>query len=144
MYMYREDVFQLRTQLKVYSCNIMLRFHTEESLKRSPFRSSFYSGRTSFGGAASGQKPRVKRPRTESSPPVVNFAPKILSLSLSLTLVVVSVWHYSASRGLGTKVSFSQPQIFNILLEEAAIYCGLPLTLSPPHLPLLPPSPLLF
>ena len=47
--------------------------YTSESIKRSPFRSPFYSGRTAYGGAASGQKVRVKRPRLETSPPPVSY-----------------------------------------------------------------------
>lgn len=35
----------------------------------SPFNSPFYSGRTAYGGAASGQRVRFKRPRVETSPP---------------------------------------------------------------------------
>ena len=49
------------------------RLYTNISLSRSPFQSPFYSGRTSFGGMASGQRLRAKRPRTDSSPPRVSL-----------------------------------------------------------------------
>ena len=131
----------------------MFRFHTEESLKRSPFRSPFYSGRTSFGGAASGQKPRVKRPRTESSPPVVNFTPPILPPSLCLSL-------FPTRNNSGISMQLIQCARFTIiqpqeiwersiispslrylifLLEEAALCCGLPYSHSPTPSPSFPP-----
>ena len=108
----------------------MLRFHTEESLKRSPFRSSFYSGRTSFGGAASGQKPRVKRPRSESSPPVVSFTPQILPPSISppsqdnTCCVFMHSLSFNFMRfGTQSVILPAQPQIFNnILLYRGSSY----------------------
>ena len=54
---------------------------TSESIKRSPFHSPFYSGRTSYGGAASGQRLRFKRPRTESTLPSVSKASCVESLA---------------------------------------------------------------
>ena len=44
---------------------------TNESIRHSPFHSPFYSGRTAYGGAASGQRLRMKRRHTETEPSVV-------------------------------------------------------------------------
>ena len=60
------------------------RRYTDLSISHSPFQSPFYSGRTSFGGAASGQRLcSAKRARTGSSPPVV----RVISAALLVACV---------------------------------------------------------